>query len=165
MIQKRITSGYVLDTCVIVALKDYPRDIFGLIDDIQNFISQRFIVAPKQVFEELKTYAVEDWSLAWAKRNQKMFEELDVDQIIEVKAIVKDFPKLIDERKTTDDADPFIIALARSRGWTVVTLEKVSNNPEKPKIPDVCKNLGVECIDLFELCRKEGWAYKSAENK
>lgn len=53
-------------------------------------------------------------------------------------------------------ADPYLIAYALAQGHTVVTTE--SNNPEnrrKVLIPVVCDGLGVECIPLFEMLRRE----------
>ncbi|MFC5631227.1 MULTISPECIES: DUF4411 family protein [Streptococcus] len=51
-------------------------------------------------------------------------------------------------------ADPWIIAIAKAENLTVVTSETSnvslnSKNPSKnPKIPDVCKELEVRCIDM-----------------
>ncbi len=56
--------------------------------------------------------------------------------------------------------DPWVIALAQDLpNGIVVTQEKKSRNPDKPKIPNVCDNLGIECIDLIGLFRKEDWTF------
>ena len=158
--QRRIDIGYVFDTSILIQLKEYPPDIFGLQDDISRLIGQNLIVSPKQVFAELTSYAREDDAVIWAKRNSSIFIDLDEDQISELKNILNRFPKLVDFNKTTEDADPFIIAIAKSRGWIVVTREKARDDLNKPKIPDVCQELKIECMDLFEMCRNEGWNYK-----
>jgi hypothetical protein len=41
-------------------------------------------------------------------------------------------------------ADPFVIALERVPGLTVVTAERASGSLQKPRIPDVCTGVGVE---------------------
>lgn len=68
------------------------------------------------------------------------------------------FPTLIDSEKTTPDADPFVIGLALSKGWTVIASER-SNPGGKPRIPDVCRNYNVKCIKLVEFIRERGWKY------
>jgi len=58
---------------------------------------------------------------------------------------------LVDKNKTVADADAFVIALAREVNWKVVTSETHSRNPDKPKIPDVCKYYGTPCLNLQEF--------------
>ena len=41
-------------------------------------------------------------------------------------------------------------------GLTVITEE---NKKGEKKIPYVCKNLNVPCIDILGLCEKEGWQF------
>ena len=56
-------------------------------------------------------------------------------------------------------ADPWLIAAARTYGFTVVTLEKPhgglrsKNKAGSAKIPDVCKEFDVQCKDLFYMMR------------
>lgn len=57
-------------------------------------------------------------------------------------------------------ADPWLIATACAKGYTIVTFEqsagKISpSNPSgKPKIPDIAKEFGVKCVNLFYLMNK-----------
>ena len=57
-------------------------------------------------------------------------------------------------------ADPWIIATAASKGYTIITLEKPvgglsPKNPSKrPKIPDVAAAFGVQTNDLFHMMRQ-----------
>jgi len=88
-----------------------------------------------------------------------MFKDLDEVQVKLVRVIVKNFPKLVDVGKTTADADPFIIALAKSKDWTVVTSEIPDPQRKRPKIPDVCQVYDVKCISLVEFFREQGWRY------
>lgn len=56
-------------------------------------------------------------------------------------------------------ADPWLIATAMSRGYTIVTFEVCNNNlsvkqPSKnAKIPDVARCFGVQTITLYEMMR------------
>ncbi|MHA1740889.1 MAG: DUF4411 family protein, partial [Candidatus Thorarchaeota archaeon] len=42
-------------------------------------------------------------------------------------------------------------------GCTVVTNEGPSNNPTRPHVPDVCRAMGVTCIDFVQMARQLGW--------
>ena len=57
-------------------------------------------------------------------------------------------------------ADPWLIATAAAKGYTIITLEtpnknlSPSNPTKRPKIPDVASALEVETQNLFYLMRK-----------
>ena len=54
-------------------------------------------------------------------------------------------------------ADYYLVAHALAHSCAVVTLEISGTGSKKRiKIPDVCKGLGVSCINPFEMLRKEG---------
>ena len=118
------------------------------------------LIAPREVFDELKR--IEDDLSKWAKKHQKMFIELDEEQLHEIIKILEKFPNLIDPSKTIPEADPFIIALAKGRGWTVVTSEQHRTSSDaRPKIPDVCDYYDVKCIiKPITFFRELGWKYK-----
>jgi hypothetical protein len=51
-------------------------------------------------------------------------------------------------------ADPWLIAKAMSTGAVVVTHEStVSDATKKVKVPNICKQFGVKCINTFEFLR------------
>lgn len=153
---------YCMDTSALIDLKElYPRDIFpSLWKSIERLISERRLIAPREVLKELETYEVkEDELLKWAKRHKGMFKDLDAEQLQHVRNILANFPHLVDPTKTTPDADPFIIALAISEGCTVITSEKPANPGARPKIPDVCARHNVKSISLLEFFRQEKWKF------
>jgi len=126
--------------------------------DLEFLVDQGLLIAPDEVFQEIR---VKDDELAkWGKFNKKMFVPLDTDQSLEVSAILEKFPGLVDRNKTIPEADPFLIALAKCRAWTVVTSEKPSNSSVRPKIPNVCKSLNVRWIKLLEFFREIELKYK-----
>lgn len=102
----------------------------------------------------------DDGLAKWGKSNKNMFIPLDGDQSREVSIILEKFPGLVDQNKTIPEADPFLIALAKCRAWTVVTSERPNNSPIRPKIPNVCKNLSVRWIKLLEFFREVEFKYK-----
>ncbi|MCK4820763.1 DUF4411 family protein, partial [bacterium] len=72
-------SGYCIDTSALIDLwrRNYPRDIFkSLWNEIEDLISYRRLVAPREVLKELEKQ--DDELLVWAKKNLEMFIDLDV---------------------------------------------------------------------------------------
>jgi hypothetical protein len=67
------------------------------------------------------------------------------------------YGRLVDSKKNRSGGDPWVIALARTRGLTVVTAEKAADNLTKPKIPDVCGALGIACIEVVDFFRQQKW--------
>lgn len=154
-------SKYCIDTSALLDawLRWYPPDIFpGLWDKLDQLINESRLIATEEVFIEL-SYK-EDLLFEWAgERQNKLFFPLD-DQIqIEVTAILTEFPKLVDQRPGKGTADPFVIALAKITNATVVTGELPTNNLQRPKIPDVCNQLNIQCIKITELIRMENWSF------
>ena len=54
-------------------------------------------------------------------------------------------------------ADPFVIASAKSTGGTVVTEEKWK--PNASKIPNVCRDLGIDVTNVEGMLTKLGWSF------
>lgn len=57
-------------------------------------------------------------------------------------------------------ADPWLIAAASAKGYTLVTFEQSAGrispaNPSgRPKIPDIAREFGVKCVNLFYFMNK-----------
>jgi hypothetical protein len=73
------------------------------------------------------------------------------------------FPGLLDPKAEHEEADAYVIALAQQRDGIVVTSETPAADKRKPKrefyIPDVCRELGIPCINLLGLMRREAWRF------
>ena len=58
-------------------------------------------------------------------------------------------------------ADPWLIAAAKAYDYTIITLEAtagpITTPSRKPKIPNICLELGVACKDLFYFMRQTGF--------
>lgn len=83
--------------------------------------------------------------------------------LIDALTIQNQFPGLRDPKAEYEEADAYVIALARQRGGIVVTQETAAAEKNRPRrthfIPDVCRELGIPCISLLGLMRKEGWGF------
>jgi hypothetical protein len=144
-----------------VDLKWYFLEVFpSLWGDMENLISEGRLIAPREVLAELMQYGdKEDTLLRWAKAHRRMFVDLDEEQQQMVLTVNRDFPNLVDRDKTTEDADPFLVALAKSRGCGVVTQERPTVPPKRPRIPNVCEKYEVKCVSLKDFFMEQGWKY------
>lgn len=63
-------------------------------------------------------------------------------------------------------ADPWLIATAAAKGYTIITFEQSAGiisekNPSgKPKIPDIARAFDVKCADLYYFMRKMNISWK-----
>jgi hypothetical protein len=161
------SDTYVIDTSALINIHPdtYPHDIFeGMWHQMEKLIRDDRLISPKQVFDELKRK--DDAIKKWVEGNKKLFRDLDPQQGSIVKDILKDYPNLIDAEKETDDADPFVIALALEKKTLKDYNKKIIVTDEKPKqnrddIPAVCKKYGLECISLFDFLRREKIIWQS----
>ncbi len=159
MAQQILPHGaYCIDTSALIDLwRLYPRDIFsGLWKNLERLVSQGNIVAPREVLKELEQK--EDELLGWARKNRKMFIDLDSEQQQLVKGILKKYPTLLDPSKSIPDADPFVVALGK-KNYTVVTHEKSGGPGGRVRIPDACTKESIRCITLHQMFREEQWEF------
>jgi hypothetical protein len=153
-----VPGRYSLDTSAILNAwqRNYPPDLFPTLwRNIEGLIDAGVLIASEEVLVELEKK--DDEVHAWAKQRPQMFVPIDgqVQQI--VTTILRDHPRLIDNRTNRSGADPFVIALAASVGCVVITGERPSGNRTKPKIPDVCQAMDIRCIGIVEFIRDQNW--------
>jgi len=148
--------GYCIDTSALIDLwrRKYPPDVFrSLWGNFENLINQSLVIAPKEVLRELEKR--DDELLKWAKLHHLIFRDFDANQERELRLVEAKFPEMVDYLSDSPQADPFIVALAKSIGWQVVS----SESPGINKIPTVCAALGIKCIQLLEFFREQNWSF------
>lgn len=153
---------YCIDTSALLHAwrRDYPPDIFGsLWDMLDKLIQEERLISPDEVLYELKRGG--DEVFKWAKAREAMFIQPDEEVQRVVTQIVDAYPNFVPQESPDGIwADPYIIALAKVRRAIVITGEiAVGRGSKKVKIPNVCAELDVECIDFLQLLRKEGWKF------
>ncbi len=52
-------------------------------------------------------------------------------------------------------ADYWLVAFAKAHDWVIVTHEVPSDGVRKIKIPNACLGLGIQCINPYEMLRRE----------
>ena len=150
-------DSYVIDTNVLITLMTHhPKDkpaYQAIWDEIESLIKQGKIFSTIVVYEEMMRYLGKDdrlkkWAISHKKR---FFISPDEETWRLAQGIAKKFPDLLDKKKlqTGDpDADPFLIALSKSEGATIITQER----KELPnRIPAVASHYKVRSIDLYEF--------------
>ena len=147
---------YTIDTCSFTAMRRiYPEDVFpGAWRKLTELAESSTIISIDEVLVELQQE--DDEVSKWAKQYAAIFLPLDADIQTEATKILANHPTLVDLRKPKSGADPFVIAAAIVHGCSVVTEEKPSGGPGKVKIPDVCKALRIECLNMLGMLRREG---------
>jgi hypothetical protein len=145
-----------MDTCSFTALRRvYPNDVFpGAWQAISQMAESGMLISSIEVLIELE--AQEDIITDWARKHRQIFIPLFPDIQNTATEILRDFPNLLDLNNQKSSADPFLVATALLNKCIVVTEETAKGNGAKViRIPNVCSNLGVPCLNLLELFRTE----------
>lgn len=151
---------YSIDTSAILDgwWRFYPPDVFPkLWEKLDELINVGELKATEVVLFELERK--DDEVYDWVKNRPKLFIPIDIKIQEVVSNILQDYERLVDTRKNRTSADAFVIALALINEACVITGELPSNNINKPKIPDVCRALGIRYINLVSLMREQGWVF------
>jgi Domain of unknown function (DUF4411) len=152
---------YVIDSSSLIqSYRDvYPPDVHvGLWERLDDLILEHRIVAPEEVLHELEHK--DDDVLAWVKeRADDFIVDLDDAQVAAVTEILAGYPNMVKAGGRTNRADPFVIALAKVRGFKVVTEERADGGDRWCKIPHVCEGLGVSWTNMVGLTIAEGWSF------
>lgn len=130
-----------------------PKNFGFLWDRIEALAVDGRLLASVEVLHEIAKK--DDDLFAWCKaRKEVLFRELDDECQIKVAEIMAKYPRLVDTVKGRSGGDPFVIAMALVNGGATVVTEE---HPGRWRIPDVCREEGLECIGLADLIEREDW--------
>lgn len=149
---------YCLDTSFFIRTwrESYPLDVFpSFWTTFDKLIEDGEVGSPSVVLVELSKK--DDELHKWAKARKGLFWPLEEDIQRAASEILKRFPKMMEEGRDRNTADPFVIAMAKVCGLTVVTTER--SKPTKPKIPDVCLEYGIPLLNVVGLLRDLKWTF------
>ena len=155
-------STYSVDTNTFMDWQQryYPIDVFASIaPKIDGLIADQRLWAPTLVREEISVVGNAALN-GWADERPNIFVP-NAEILADALAIQKMFPGLLDPKAEYEEADAYVIALAKLRNGIVITQETSAAEKRNPKrthfIPDVCREMGIPCFNLLGLMRKEGW--------
>ncbi|HEX4405745.1 MAG TPA: DUF4411 family protein [Polyangia bacterium] len=155
---------YSIDTSSLMdwQARYYPIDVFvGLPPQVDSLGTTGRLLAVALVEEEVRVIGTADMA-KWLKDRKDIIVPTAA-VLAEAQAIQNQFTGLRDPKAEFEEADPYVIALAKQRNGIVVTQETPAAEKRNPKrthfIPDVCRELGIPCISLIGLMRREGWRF------
>lgn len=147
-------TKYVFDSNIFMNLQQrQPIDVYPSVwEKISELMKGGIIISSQEVYEEI--LVGEDYLSEWAKQRNEYFLPTDEETQKVVRDILLMHRGLVEGGKKKNNADPFVIAVAKINGCTIVSEETPTNNPNSPKIPDVCSNLGINCINFVSFSRE-----------
>lgn len=112
------------------------------------------IFIPEEVSEEI--HKTEDDLSSWLKGSDMPIMKTTESVIRcwqKILASHPDHQRLVDSTKNRSLADPWLIAHAMDQSAIVVTKEnkETASNTKRIKIPNVCENMGVLCMNVFKF--------------
>jgi hypothetical protein len=85
--------------------------------------------------------------------------ELDVQEPLTV--VLHKHARLAGQLRERSFADPWVVALAKAPGYSVLSEELRKGKPDQPRIPFVCDDFGIPIVRIVDLIRREGWVFRS----
>lgn len=148
-------AKYVFDSNIFIYLqRNQPMDIFPAVwNKLGELLESGVIISSQEVLDEISVGG--DELKEWAKARKDYFLSSDITVQEEVRAILSKHRGLVECGKKANSADPFVIALAKMNKCKMVTGETRTRNPVSPKIPDVCDDYGIKCVDFVTFLRDE----------
>jgi hypothetical protein len=150
---------YIFDSGPFIDCRYYFPNIFKTYwCKLNQLAHDKNILSVKEVYNEILRGS--DIISEWADKNKEIFEKPTSDEFSIVSEILSNHRELIRAMNIsggTPVADPFIIAKAKVNNLIVVTQETYRENAHK--IPNICKELGVEYMSLEKFMNSEGWEF------
>lgn len=144
---------YIIDTNIFISLGHYYQKRFpSLWEKIDTLTVAGGLISVKEVFRELDNQCSFVEVQAWISKHRKIFMNPTIEEMILVTEILKkkQYQGLVRRKsilKGLAVADPFLIASGIHNKACVVTQESNDKN-DAARIPNVCKDYGVKCINL-----------------
>lgn len=158
-----VAAKYSVDTSSLMdwQARYYPLDVFpGVAQRIEALIADGRFAAAELVSEEIEAVGTTGL-IQWTRDHRGIF--VPTGGLLEdAIRIQNQFTGLRDPKAEFEEADAYVIALARQTDGVVVTQETPAAEKNRPRrthfIPDVCRELGIPCISLLGMMRRERWA-------
>jgi hypothetical protein len=134
-----------------------PDFCSGYWDIIDNLGKSGIVFIPQEVMSELQKK--DDNLKLWLKDKKHLEHKINLIVQNCLKQMYSADPShklLTNSEKNRSMADPWVIAHAMAENAIVVTKEVKDTSPasKKIKIPNVCENMKIQCIDDFEFIRR-----------
>ena len=153
---------YCLDTSVFIESwrQYYAPDVFPTLwRRLSEGLQAGILVSSDVVLQELSRK--DDDIYQWCRQFPESFIEASESIQLGQQHIVSQFTRMVAEGKMIGSsyADPWVVATGIEVGCSIVSFERLPASEQKPKIPYVCKELGVQHKTLLEVMQAEGWSF------
>ena len=151
---------YCLDSGVFINswTKNFPNDLFPSVwNHLDKLCRDNLVFTTPEVAREV--YEGGDDVSKWLKARKYIIAKPTEEILHQLKEVMNSYPKLAAEGSKRSAADPWVIAYAFHRKAVIVTEEHESGNlKNKPRIPDVCRDLQLHWMNTVGLLRDTGFA-------
>ncbi len=162
---------YCLDANVLIQAwqKYYAPRFCPTYWEVLNTLGKRGVIfLPELVYEEI--VRTEDDLSKWVKSSDIEIRKMDESVTFCLKHIFDANPihkHLVDNIRGRSQADPWVIAHAIKENAIVVTKEKkiTAASSKRIRIPNVCDNMGIKCIDDFQMITELGLTFSCTIGK
>ena len=151
-------ARYSVDTSALIDAyyRTYTPNVFvSFWRYLTDLASRGVVVASEEVWQELAKKRESELT-KWAKSVPGMFQRTDSEVQTTVHDVLSAYPNLVQANSAKSKADPFVIALAKVRVCAVLTCEQATGNLQGPKIPDVCRALGIRLVTFSQMLHEQG---------
>ena len=153
---------YLLDANVLITAHNsyYPIDrVPEFWEWLAHVGLQESAKVPLELYEEITdgTDALADWAKDEANRSTMLLDE-EVDGELVSSVVERGYaPDLADDEVEKIGRDPFLIAYAlvapNLRRIVTTEVSRPTRQRANRHIPDVCRSVGVQCVDTFHFLR------------
>ncbi|MCD6031516.1 MAG: hypothetical protein K0S78_3690 [Thermomicrobiales bacterium] len=152
-------NRYSIDSSSLIHCRRvYPIDVFPrLWHLLDGLITANRLVAHEEVWQEIHvgTDPLTTWAAQW---RTALCVPADTSQIGVVQQIAANFPLANYLSGTEHRADPWVVALAGTRGFCVISEERGSSQ-HVPRVPQICNAFGIPHLHILDVMRAEGWTF------
>jgi hypothetical protein len=135
-----------------------PQSFPTIWDKVENLMAAGRLIISEEVIRE--TLAKDDGVAAWLFPRAKLASVATTVEVTQaVRALLEEYPKLVNDMKGRNRADTFVVAVAQLRSAVVITEEEGAGSSDRPKIPGICGSKGIECGTFSDLIVWEGWTF------
>lgn len=162
-----MSAVYSIDTAALMTwyIRRYPPEVFpSIVPCMEQLIRDGCLRASEYVLSELG--GKKDPLYDWASAQEGFFVKTDAQVLGRAVQLIAQYPLLIDASALRPiQADPYVVALAASSNYVVVTSETYAKTKtsgrrkQRTYIPDVCLAEKILCIDFLEMMRREKWGF------
>lgn len=147
----------------------YRHSFPSLWDNFDEYVSSGKIISVREAFNEITSLAEKEDLIDWAKFHKTdVFLTPSEEEMKFVSEIFKNkhYQQLISNNAILNgnsQADPFVIASAKIRSASIVTLDGFTPSGEikehAPKIAYIAKCLNIECCNFEQFMNRENWRF------